>query len=133
MTEKETEIYMAKFDTVQKCCTDPIPASILQSFIEFREVFKYASYDVKYHLYKKYYHNLAVKHRRSIFKVNPPFTLAWFRTEDTYLELYVEATKLTERLREDYEKKILDIPMPSLGIGIRPLRILRRSQCPIRR
>ena len=78
----------AKFDTMQKACTDPIPPAIIDHFAELEEVLKFASYDLKFYFFRRYYHKIAARLRESNLRCSPPCFLDCFETEDIYEELY---------------------------------------------
>ena len=95
---KTLSLTKAKFDTMRKTCTCPIPLPIMNAFVELKEVFKYASYDVKIYLYRKYYTKMAEKFRKSVFLCTPPFILACFKVDDIYKDLLKECKDLLPRL-----------------------------------
>lgn len=50
--------HKAKFETMEKACTDPVPSEIVQAFTILNELFDSLPFRVKKKLYKRYYHGL---------------------------------------------------------------------------
>ena len=50
--------HKAKFETMEKSCTDPLPSIVKQAFISLEEIFETLPYRIKWKLYRRYYYAL---------------------------------------------------------------------------